>query len=546
MKKKITKRQHSSSHICDFAKMEKAQFIISLDKEVWDKMAPTTKVYGDGKSYKIFKEHWADIIFVAVKKLCPIKDLQCIYACLRGKVFLQEPWFEILGYCIECANPIRGLGTENPDLIKDLVEIHFETGLCKRKHFITKRPLCGARRKQVMSDLISMTVKEYRDTTAAKILTDSGSGELYDSYILKVCRLEAVNKAIGLDKFPRNPVEACVAIKLAFPAIRQFSTVPLKVSYWSENQIQLYKDAQVYNVPITIDASGRFVFRVKIFKDHGTSYIFLYMAVMRINGKIYPILQMLSEKHDVSTISVWLLEWLQSGVPPPREIIVDCSLALLNAIALSFNSCSFCDYIDTCYQVLIEKKWEMIPTCFIRRDRNHLIVTLCRLEVFKKKGNSQKKDFFVRCIAYLLEVDDILVFENVVIAIFIVCISEWLEPSSRAWKSKKFLDGLIETFDYKKTYNVNEEGDPLNTEDAKNEDLIEEERDAYIKPLQLEKDLPNGNRMYQYIQELCDKAIELLYEDSTSQAHRNIDIEYLNNYHLLEFMAYLKKFLAQV
>lgn len=547
-RKNGTKRQQSSFHICDFLQMEKAQFVISLTKEAWATIYTTSKVYEDGKTYDIFKENWADVIFVAVKRLCPIKDLKCVYAGFRAKVYKKEPWYEISGYCMECANPIRGVGAENPNFYADRVEIRFETGLCTRDHSITTiRPLCGTRREQTGSNLIPMTAKQAKDTTAGKTLTDSGSGELYNSDILKVCRLEAINKAIGLDKFPKKPVEASAAIKLAFPSIHmKFSTTPFKVSYWSKNQTQLYRETQMYGAPITIDASGRFVFRVKIYKNHGTSYIFLYMAVIRINGKIYPIFQMLSDKHDGKAISGWLIEWLQSGAPPPKEVVVDCSLALLNAISNSFNSCSFKSYIDSCYQVLIKKKLEKIPSCFIRRDRNHLIVTLCRLDIFKKKENSSKKDFFVRCIGFLLEIDDILKFENIVIAIFTVCMSDWLEPNSNAFRSKQFLSDLVEDYDYKKAYKVDGEGNPLGKKDAKNEDLRQEQQDAYIKPLNINEDLPDKSEMYQYIEGLSAKALKLVYEDCANQANRNIDIQYINNYNLPKFMAYLKKLFAQV
>lgn len=80
-----------------------------------------------------------------------------------------------------------------------------------------------------MSDLGSITVKLYKDTESAKALTESGSGDLYDSYILKKCRLKAINKTIGLEKYPSKSEQACAAIKPSFPFVRKFSTGLLKV-----------------------------------------------------------------------------------------------------------------------------------------------------------------------------------------------------------------------------------------------------------------------------------------------------------------------------
>lgn len=63
---------------------------------------------------------------------------------------------------------------------------------------------------------------------------------------------------------------------------------------------------------------------------------------------------MLSEKDDVETIALWLLEWQQSGAISPKEVVVDCSLVLSNAILLAFNLFPFCQHIDACYRVMLQ------------------------------------------------------------------------------------------------------------------------------------------------------------------------------------------------
>lgn len=50
---------------------------------------------------------------------------------------------------------------------------------------------------------------------------------------------------------------------------------------------------------------------------------FLYHGVMTFQGKIIPIVQMLSEEHDANFISYWLKEWLRSEVPVPIETVTD-------------------------------------------------------------------------------------------------------------------------------------------------------------------------------------------------------------------------------
>lgn len=72
----------------------------------------------------------------------------------------------------------------------------------------------------------------------------------------------------------------------------------------------------------------------------------------------------------------------------------------------------------------------------------------------------------------LPEIGNIEAFENIVIAIFVIRMSEWLELNSHAWKKKKFLDGLIETLDYKKVYTINEDGHPFRKAGAKNQESL--------------------------------------------------------------------------
>lgn len=46
---------------------------------------------------------------------------------------------------------------------------------------------------------------------------------------------------------------------------------------------------------------------------------------------------MLSEKHDINML-YWMREWLRAAVPCPKQVVTDYSLALFNAVALSFNN----------------------------------------------------------------------------------------------------------------------------------------------------------------------------------------------------------------
>jgi len=87
--------------------------------------------------------------------------------------------------------------------------------------------------------------------------------------------------------------------------------------------------------------------------DGSKAVIFLYQAVTVINGKILPLFQMISEKHDTNILTYWMREWLRSGVPCPTQVVTDYSLALLDAVTLSFNNTDLRTYINNCMNMLL-------------------------------------------------------------------------------------------------------------------------------------------------------------------------------------------------
>ena len=76
--------------------------------------------------------------------------------------------------------------------------------------------------------------------------------------------------------------------------------------------------------------------------DHAYAYksghIFLYQGVLSAHTGIHtPVVQMLSEKHNIDSIANWLIEWHRAGAPIPKEAVSDFSLALLGALVKAFT-----------------------------------------------------------------------------------------------------------------------------------------------------------------------------------------------------------------
>lgn len=205
------------------------------------------------------------------------------------------------------------------------------------------------------------------------------------------------------------------------------------------------------NIPITIDASGRFIIKVLKYDDQRTSCLFLYVIVIRFEGKIYPVGQMISKRHDVATISMWLLEWTQdilrqSGTPPP-EVIGDCLLALLNAISYAFNGYYFETYLDNRFKLFL-RTTQIKPVCFLRRDRNHLMANVFRWNIFKQNNNSKKRQFYSRVIGYSLEIESFNLLKTIMRRLFLVCLCKKSELGSSAYKAKNWLEDKMESYNY--------------------------------------------------------------------------------------------------
>ncbi|KAJ8670956.1 hypothetical protein QAD02_002215 [Eretmocerus hayati] len=139
------------------------------------------------------------------------------------------------------------------------------------------------------------------------------------------------------------------------------------------------------------------------------------------------------------------MRWLKSGASVPKECVLDCSGVLLNAVCLAFNGCFYNDYLNTCMQILADVHVR-IPKCLIKRDRSHLIKGMCKWPCFRGQAWA-KKDLYVRCIAYALEIANLAVLCDVMHALFIVAQSQSCDTNSSCSASVDFLYGKIETFE---------------------------------------------------------------------------------------------------
>lgn len=142
--------------------------------------------------------------------------------------------------------------------------------------------------------------------------------------------------------------------------LRNMGVYPFFLHYYCNEQIHIYRNycRNVKYPKLIVDATGSVV---KIFIKCGiekTKNIYLYEALAydTIHHRGFTVSNVLSEKHNNTTIFNWLSEWLNCDIKPPKESVSDMSLALLSALTQYLTQySSLRDYINVCADLVIKE-----------------------------------------------------------------------------------------------------------------------------------------------------------------------------------------------
>lgn len=100
---------------------------------------------------------------------------------------------------------------------------------------------------------------------------------------------------------------------------------------------------------------------------------------------------MLSERNDNNSIGHWHSEWLRSGVPTPKDVVCDQSLAHMMGIMKTITQIStLLLYLKMC-SLFINKKTNELTNCMLRNGFNHIMHHLSTW--FNKETSKRKKTF---------------------------------------------------------------------------------------------------------------------------------------------------------
>lgn len=335
-------------------------FDITINKKKWEQIKPSKKVYKDGRVYDVLQRGWTDVM---AKEMWKESKLQCSYK-FRNHHFYKTSGYDYLyfdGFCTDdnCGVAFMGSCKEQPSTCDEVLKIRIDTYDTRKIKHKNKRRFAGPQRAKGKKKLRYMKAKAFKGQKANKLLDNSDllPAILSNSYVYQKARQEARDAEIELYKYPGNPIESLHAIMDSGTDIQMIATTPFQVMYWTGEQLKLWKEAlEMDDVVASVDASGSFVKKVNIFEDNISPAIFLYILVVRFNGKMYAVSQMLSAAHDTNSISNWLLRHKEDSKIIPQVLISDCALALLNSSSLTYNDCTYDVFLTMCLRILQKKK----------------------------------------------------------------------------------------------------------------------------------------------------------------------------------------------
>lgn len=396
--------------------VEATELDLVLTEREWNTIKQDgTVMYGKRETEILQPKVWTNVISIAFWKQ---HKTRCAFAFKRAHVKYDPEndsnVVKIYGKCMSaaCGNKFRGHGEKVKDI--DGIIIHVDTRDTRlESHEDIKRPFNGDRRKREGQNMIHEGCSGWSKRQAREIMSDDdiAPADLPNADVQREAKKQAIHANLNVQPGDSRDlirtIENISTDTEYVDLIQAVGSMPFYVFYSTPAQLDAYKKYLSVNKAksvISVDSTGCVVRKLDRPGDTKTGHIFLYSIVINFEGSTQPVHQMLSEKHDTDFIEYWLKQWLRRGAAKPKEAVSDYSRALINAMCLAFNNRTTKSYLEICFAI-IENASEVIerPSTIIRIDVAHLIHMVCRWPCFDKVNQSCIKDFFVRCVALMVE-----------------------------------------------------------------------------------------------------------------------------------------------
>ena len=434
-------------------------FDIIINREEWLEIQPITKIGSRGEEYQVLQEGWTDLVRKALWKE---KKLPCAYSFKRHIIDDPEEYLAMYGSCTSCKTDIKITLSDKPDESLEPVSFQVSTMDCTHIPHSKKVRLQGTARQKVKEDLRFRKPKEWRRELVKETM-DYGDSEppfAYNLSALQKASQDAKNDELGIEKGV-SVVDSIMNLteSIAFNKfIRHISVKYFSVTYWSPEQIELYKEIlELLNNPFSLDATGSIVIPIKM-PNLDKHTCFLSVLCTHINNIIVPVCQAISEVNDTNFYIFRLSEFLKSGAKYcPKEVVTDMGKALQNAICLAFNHVTFKQYNDRCIKILkgnCDKTMQLKTQ--LRTDISHLEHAVTKWPCVVK-APPRVKELFKRCVGFMTTIDNLDNFSEFLRQVLVVgCTNMHTDDVVNALKD---IVTKIKTFDFeiKQNENHNEE-----------------------------------------------------------------------------------------
>lgn len=365
---------------------------VQLTDEERKGLAIVRKHY-ENRHYLRLTDGWTDILFGLFKRL---EIASCPYNFHRADIKGNE--FKTVAICSECFSEIAVKSKHSITEIHLVINDRSDTNKCKMQF------------RRVTAHKAKILSQKMKSKTPFEVYHDQ-SKDIPDDATKLPADFVSQKKLLNI-KYRHNSVEGTAIHYLrtmkyfSDGSIKEVATDPLVALFWTKQQIHCY--AQTGNQRISFDASGGFIINDTVFTDlrcclentPNAQHVFLYLISLKTaDGTSVPVGQMISAQQDSTRISYFLDRWLED-FKLPKEVTIDASMALKKSLSKNFASCkNIHEYLTACFDVLMGKTIQALPTCYIRLDVAHYVKNLHSNKIWKKV---KKKHFYLCCIGVFM------------------------------------------------------------------------------------------------------------------------------------------------
>lgn len=390
-------------------------FDLILNSNEWEQIKPLKS--GNKRSiYSLRPWIWTNVVADAFYRQY---RLPCVYTFVRGNVHTssqRKHYIKIIGSCKSktCGNIFKGIVDTEPSASTSELWIRVKTRDTRSQtHEILQRP--GEKRKRADKAAITEGCSNLRKRMVGKNLRlrDVDAPIIPSLDVLRHAKKEVIDEELDSKKIKgEDVIQAIYRLNFENPykgSIAAISYLPLKVCYGTDEQISVYQ--QYHNMhknvsSISIDITGSVVRKLKRSLDTKSVHIFLYVIAIHFDNMSLSVYQLLTESQETETIEHWLKMWLRMvKFRKPTQVVIDYSRAMLLACSKAFNDITIKKYIEICFNAVsagehVSREW--IST-YIRVDVAHIIHMVCRWPVLKSHPLRPVRDFYIRCIALMID-----------------------------------------------------------------------------------------------------------------------------------------------